>query len=73
MQTQTECISALLATMTAAQRAALLDVLGSHVENVEADCEEEGDTSGLPEFDQDGHSFIVAFRDATINAIAAQA
>ena len=54
---------ALLATMTSAQRTALLDCLGMHIENVETSDE---DGSAEETLESEGHTFLVALRDATI-------
>jgi len=63
--------SALLATMTEAQRAALLDCLGMHIENVETDDSFESEEDKDASLETEGHLFLVGVRDATIKAISA--
>lgn len=60
---QTAALRAFLSTLTAAQRAAMMDVMSSHVEGVEVSLEAE--TCDEPmEFD-----FVVAVKDATVAAV----
>ena len=61
--TQTTAVAALLATMKSAQRTALLDCLGMHIENVETNDE---DGSAEETLASDGHTFLVDLRDAVI-------
>ena len=67
--TQTAALAVLLATMTPIQRAALLDVLGSAVENAEVASDE---VDGMDDaLETEGHLFLVDLRDAVIIHIAA--
>ena len=68
--TQSAAFAALLASSTEAQRAALLNVLSSFVEDVEcSEAAADGDPDGVLE--TPGHLFVVALSDATVAAIAA--
>jgi hypothetical protein len=57
-----------LSTLTAAQRAAFLNMAGMHIENEETN-DEDGDAEAALE--SEGHVFLVGLRDATILAINA--
>ncbi len=66
-------INALLATMTSAQRVALMDALSMHIENVETDDSFDSEEEREASLEVEGHVFLVSMRDATAANLASSA